>query len=289
MDCLELAIPPLPQFLTVGHGYWPVGMKHACRMFRVYDLLVVAGGCLYMTEEGKEYELREGDMLLLEPGRQHWGHRPVDEITEIYWVHFLHSDPVRRLPAGDVPWSRLLPQDTDRDLTPTPQYLYLPKHGKVQLAVLRPLLERMVELHRAFSLGSAVSLHAHLAEFFVRLQGAARGGQGSRSQLISEKAVDYLRRHAGEPFQAKRMEEELHFQFDYLSRCLKKHTGLSPLQYLNRLRIGRANELLENTDLTIQEIGDRVGVGNGNYFIRLYRRLTGMTPGEFRQSRQGRV
>ncbi|MDF2726061.1 MAG: transcriptional regulator, AraC family [Paenibacillus sp.] len=78
------------------------------------------------------------------------------------------------------------------------------------------------------------------------------------------------------------MEETLNFQYDYLTRCMKKHTGKTPVQYLQYLRIERAKSLLENTLLSIQEVGERVGMGTIGYFHRVFHAATGMTPGQYR-------
>lgn len=44
MLCLEFPIPPLPQFVTVGHAVWSPGDRHFARTFNVYDLLLVKRG-----------------------------------------------------------------------------------------------------------------------------------------------------------------------------------------------------------------------------------------------------
>jgi AraC-type DNA-binding domain-containing proteins len=75
------------------------------------------------------------------------------------------------------------------------------------------------------------------------------------------------------------------FSSYYLARCLKKYTGMSPLQYLHHLQVKRAKSLLENTGLSVAEIGRQVGIDNVNYFIRMFRKQTGMTPGQYRTAR----
>jgi AraC-like DNA-binding protein len=95
--------------------------------------------------------------------------------------------------------------------------------------------------------------------------------------------MDYLQQLGAQPFRGETMEEALHFQFDYITRCLKKHTGMTPLQYLHHLRIGKAKSLLENTSLTVQEIAEQVGFDSANYLIRLFRKMTGMPPGRYRE------
>lgn len=69
----------------------------------------------------------------------------------------------------------------------------------------------------------------------------------------------------------------------YLGRLFRKSTGLSPLDYLARLRAERAAALLANSDLPIARIGAEVGWPDPTYFARRFRTLSGLTPTEYRQ------
>lgn len=79
------------------------------------------------------------------------------------------------------------------------------------------------------------------------------------------------------------MEESLHFHFDYLTRCLKKQTGMTPLQYLRNIQLKRAKMLLETTELTDTEIGEHVGIEGQGYLNRVFRQITGMSAIQFRK------
>jgi AraC-like DNA-binding protein len=66
-------------------------------------------------------------------------------------------------------------------------------------------------------------------------------------------------------------------------QCFKEITGSSPLQYILKLRISNAQNLLENTDYTITEIANMVGYTNSLYFSRLFHKYIGMSPKEYRK------
>ncbi|TVY10441.1 helix-turn-helix transcriptional regulator [Paenibacillus cremeus] len=290
MDCLQLTIPPLPQFLTAGHSVWQAGMQHFPRTFGVFDLLLVCRGTLYMAEEGTAYEIGQGQMLLLEPGRAHVGSHPCEEPTEIYWVHFSHAGEVQHLPEKEVAWSAVVRQGTDADQNPVDQYLYLPKHGSVELKQMLPLLEEMLRLRSVLTMEHAIDLQLVLGRLLSQLQAGLRGSRkGSRSHAVSEQVKAYLEARLAEPYIAGQMVEELHFDVDYAARCLRKHTGLSPLQYHHVVRMGEAKRLLLQTALPVREIAARVGYGDYNYFIRSFRQTVGMSPGVFRHSAIGYV
>lgn len=282
MNCLELTIPPLPQLVTIGHSIWKPGQQHLSRSFDVYDMLFVMKGTLYITEDDVPFEITEGTMLVLEPNRLHVGHRPCERETEIYWIHMAHPAPVRTMNSEQIPWSVPFMKGSNLDVTPHRQVMYIPKFTGLHIPNILPFLKRLVELHESLSPATSLPLQMQLAGLLTELQTVVRLQYAPRSRILSDQTITYLQQHLTRPFDAKHMEETLHFHFDYLARCLKKHTGLSPLQYLHELQINKAKSLLANTGLSVSEIGMHVGIENTNYFIRLFRKKLGMTPGQYR-------
>lgn len=70
----------------------------------------------------------------------------------------------------------------------------------------------------------------------------------------------------------------------HFSRLFKKVTGASPHAYLAALRIERAQQLLATTDLSITEIGTRVGYASSSHFGKAFRQANGLTPRAFREA-----
>lgn len=70
----------------------------------------------------------------------------------------------------------------------------------------------------------------------------------------------------------------------HFARLFKKLTGLSPHNYLAGIRATRAQLLLAETDLSVTEIGARVGYLSGSHFTKAFRIATGATPREFRKA-----
>lgn len=74
-------------------------------------------------------------------------------------------------------------------------------------------------------------------------------------------------------------------QYHFL-RSFSRYVGLTPNDYLNRVRIEHSFELLGRTDWNIEAIASAVGYSSGSYFIKVFRKLTGQTPGQFRETQQ---
>ncbi|WP_197480008.1 helix-turn-helix transcriptional regulator [Paenibacillus swuensis] len=168
--------------------------------------------------------------------------------------------------------------------------MFLPKYIDVEVAELIPVLQSMLRIHSMINTGNALQLHIYMLDFLNRLQKQLQHSlKVTPSMKLNHQIKEYLSVNYKIPVKAQDLEEALHFHIDYLTRCLKKHTGLTPLQYLNYLRVEDAKSLLIHTDSKISVIAAQVGIENDNYFIRLFKKHTGYSPGEFRKGRQGSV
>ncbi|WP_308635163.1 AraC family transcriptional regulator [Paenibacillus silvisoli] len=288
MDCLQLPIPPLPQFVTVGHSVWRPGNQHFERNFPMYDLLLVVKGTFYITEDDTPYSIGAGNLLLLEPGRTHFGHRPCTEDSEIYWIHFYHPLPATPIASQQIPWTSILEPGTDADFLPRRQSLFLPKWAPFDPKPLLPVLRDMLDIQRKLNMENATRLHGLLVRLLEQLQQlTVQAAKPSRSLKLSRELEAFLTRFVKEPFSSESLEEAFHFNPEYLSRCLKKHTGKTPVQYIRHLKVEEAKRLLAASDMPVPVVAESIGIDDYNYFIRLFRETAGQTPGEYRRSRQG--
>lgn len=287
MDCLELQIPPMPQLLMIGHIKPREGTVHFERSFPVYDVIVVKQGAFYMTEDGVPYEIGEHCLLVLEPDRLHYGHLPCLPGTELYYLHFKHPAPLRTVAADEIQWTAVPPSVTHQDIEPSKQLMYIPKFGAIDTAELFPILEQMFQLHSRISLENQLPLQSLLGQLFVLLQKQLRARTLSRSQQLSEQMIQYLYSTSDKPFRLDDLSRRFNFHIDYLSKCLKKHTGMTPLQYANRIKIERAKSLLHQTGLPLKQIVANVGFADYNYFLRVFRQHTGISPAKYRSLRSG--
>ncbi|WP_135555140.1 helix-turn-helix transcriptional regulator [Paenibacillus cymbidii] len=96
--------------------------------------------------------------------------------------------------------------------------------------------------------------------------------------------IDFMETHLGEDLSLDLLADKLKISAPYLSTYFKEKTGTNFIDYLNSLRIRKAKQLLLHSDLKIHEISSRLGYQSVNSFIRMFKRLTGLSPGEYRKS-----
>ena len=76
----------------------------------------------------------------------------------------------------------------------------------------------------------------------------------------------------------EQMQERYHFSLSYLNRIFKKETGITIKQYILDRRMEKARKMLEQTDLTVTEVAERMGYESSAYFITSFRKYYGITP-----------
>ncbi|WP_436667694.1 helix-turn-helix domain-containing protein, partial [Latilactobacillus sakei] len=77
---------------------------------------------------------------------------------------------------------------------------------------------------------------------------------------------------------------ELHLNAVYLGQLFKQEVGRSFAQFLNDYRVDVAVDLLRDSDLDIGQIAEAVGYQNSSYFYKLFKKQTGMSPGDYRKA-----
>ncbi len=100
---------------------------------------------------------------------------------------------------------------------------------------------------------------------------------------IVQNTIDYVEQHFGENgLSVAQIADYLHFSPAYLNVLFRQEMKMTIKQYLSSYRLERARLLLEKDFYRITEIAERCGYGNANYFARVFRDATGMTPAEYR-------
>ena len=104
---------------------------------------------------------------------------------------------------------------------------------------------------------------------------AALRKQGKMYSAPIQKAIDYIGFHFTEDISLNTVADFVYLNRDYLSRQFKKEVGINFSEYLMRLRMNRANQLLETTNMRISDIALSVGITNMSYFSTVFHKSFG--------------
>ncbi len=99
-----------------------------------------------------------------------------------------------------------------------------------------------------------------------------------------DRILSYVKAHFAEDLSVQDVAGHFGYADAYFCRIFKQHFGKSFVSYLTDYRIERAKEKLGEKETNIREVGQTVGYADPNYFAKVFRRVTGMSPTEY-QSR----
>jgi AraC-like DNA-binding protein len=98
----------------------------------------------------------------------------------------------------------------------------------------------------------------------------------------TRRAISYLREHLSERVSLTRLAKVAGFAPGYFSKLFKRQEGMTLESYTQQLRLTRAKELLHNTQLSVERVGQLAGFGTRNHFHHVFRRAEGVTPLQYR-------
>jgi len=261
---------PLPfrlRGIGVGHPQEPVRRPHG---YPRHQWIQVRSGALKMVVGGREQVAPAGDGLYLRPDEAHSYVARGPEPALVDWMGFDGSGVEGIVAVGPLTAS----------------------------GVYR--LTGAVAVDRVFTLtwaaasdpgATGLRLSACVYELLMVLTEAAAGTGGSSVAAGLGRLQPVLEALAHRPAQAwdaATLAALVGVTPQHLGRLFRRSLGQSPLEYLGRLRLHRARQLLaERPDLRIHEVGAAVGYPDTNYFVRFFRAREGCTPGEFRALHTG--
>lgn len=123
---------------------------------------------------------------------------------------------------------------------------------------------------------------AHLVERYTDAAAEKTDARGGLPIRQLRKVEDYVREQLAEEISVKALAELVELSPFHFSRVFKQATGMTPLQFVTRERITRAQRLICESSRSLIEIGLEVGYSNPSHFAQVFRRVAGVTPTEFR-------
>jgi AraC-like DNA-binding protein len=108
-----------------------------------------------------------------------------------------------------------------------------------------------------------------------------RNKQETRPPVVLD-AMEYIQRRLGEPLKVSQLAHRANLSVDYFSKIFHLSTGQSPINYILQKKIERAQYLITTTEKQQGEIAELTGFENVQHFSRVFKRITGLTPGAYK-------
>jgi AraC-like DNA-binding protein len=176
-----------------------------------------------------------------------------DEITEILFEYLCNQQPDAQLPQSDPRSYDTSAQTSD----------YVARYRDMEL------WEKM-ELR-----GAMLMIMSH----FIRQAQPRVWTHNKRMKRV----LEHIHSHISDNVGVEELAEVASVSKPYFIKLFKQEFGASPVQYINNKKVERAQLLLFTSDKAVKEVAYTLGFSDQNYFIRLFRKVTGITPQEYRR------
>ena len=233
-----------------------------------FQLLYIAAGKAHFHFDGKEQIVTAGHMVLYRPKEPQKYEYYGEDQTEVYWVHFT---------GGNV--TNIL---RSYGLTDDKRVFYCGSGLDYQ-----NLFRTMINELQMCKENYAEMLEMYLRQIFIMLQRYfINASKTDNARVVEEidKATLYFNEHYSEDISIDEYAQNNHVSVSWFIRNFKHCTGSTPMQYILSKRIYNAEILLQDSAYNITEISEIVGYENPLYFSRIFKKVKGLSPSEYRKS-----
>ena len=262
---------PLLRGLTVAAaGYYPRATGHLRRRSKGSDQVIFiycVKGSGWCEVRGRRHVVHEGDLLVLPPGVPHAYGAADGQPWTIHWFHAV---------------GELVP-DYLRNLGVTPEKPLVWMGEDLRLIALFEEVQEVIEHDYAYvDLLHASHTLAHLLSLMVRVRRERGRGSLDTEQKVAQ-SVAYMKQHLDQPLRVGTLAALANLSPSRFTEVFREQTGSSPHQYLNRLRVHQACQLLDSTSLCLKEIAASLGYQDQFHFSRAFKAVQETSPREYRQ------
>lgn len=254
------------RLLVTDAGYFPHAAMHGrVRRFGATQAIVIlcAEGAGWCELDGVRHEVGAGEVLIIPPRLPHRYYADARQPWSIWWLHVTGADVPDLLTA--IGFSATQPTGT----------LINP------LAAI-DLAEQVCDALARDETSASLTVAAGAAWHLLAQLAAERDRRAVDDSEPVRLVQDHLRAHLGSTVNVPELAALAGFSTSHFSARFRAATGFSVIEYLKRLRMARARQLLITSNHSIAEIANAVGYSDPFYFSRQFASVNGVSPRDFR-------
>lgn len=274
----KLEEDPLTSMLHITDiGYYPKAKHHFRERkepINQYVFIYCIDGAGWYRIGEQEYTVSANQYFILPAGVPHAYASNKSSPWTIYWIHF----------KGIL--APFYAQEAGRPMDIQPEL-----HSRIstRINLFEEIFNTLKNGYSNENLRYAFSMfHFYLGtlRYVQQFRNAASDGQTEDENII-ELAIHYMKENMEKHLSLQDIADQIGYSPSHFSMLFKKRTGHSPLTYFNLLKIQQACLLLDTTDMKINQICYKIGIEDTYYFSRLFSKMMGMSPREYRKSTKG--
>lgn len=254
-------------------GFFPKVKYHYVQKERGVDycllLYCVAGKGWYEMDSHERVTIETNQFIILPPHVPYRFGADEENPWSIYWIHFEGKLAKEFVRYPLIP-SYILPGNTSR---------------------LQDRIELFEEIYDTFSMAyteeymihASMCLYPFLSSFLHLEPYRYHRSSAYQEQNFSTQVIHYMQENIGNNLTLEQLAGHFKYSASHFSALFQKETGYSPINYYIQLKIRKACQYIELTDLKLFEIAERVGFDEPAYFTRIFTKVIGISPSEYRR------
>ncbi|MGE5557625.1 MAG: AraC family transcriptional regulator [Bacillota bacterium] len=254
------------------------------------EICYVSAGKGYHLVGDRQYEVFKGDLFIINNDIRHTFFRESEEGLITCNIVFKPSF-LDRLLSGieDLNFSTLSTSFLFNDMTPGPAG---PGYLKLNLEEQKEFDVLVNNIYKEYTLkpnGYMSIIRAYMIQLIIKIvRSLAEKGKNSKEAAeknpLVENIIHYLKEHFAERFSLTGLVLKSFFSKGHLCKVFKEATGMTMSSYVQKLRIDEACKLISSTDMKMTDIAYKAGFSDYKSFYRLFKKVTGRRPAEYRQA-----
>ncbi len=248
------------------------------------EILMLEGGELIVTIEGREYTGRPGDIFFVNSGLLHTMYAQPGKNTlynaivfDPSFLSFQMYDYVQSHYLGPLLSGKIkFPEKLEK--------------AEVSFPALRCTLENVLSLNErrraCYQFETKLALLSMIMTMYkdnLFIAESERSSKISREQIAQIKDIlSYIQEHYQEKILLNDIASAMHLSPKYFSRYFKKQFGRSFTEYVNAFRVEQSLPMLENRKYSISDTALQNGFESLSYYVKVFKKIMGITPGEYR-------
>jgi AraC-like DNA-binding protein len=261
------------QLFITDIGFYPKAKFHYRQRFTgvsQHILIYCIDGKGWLHFKDKEHEIECGQFMIIPANLAHKYGSYEQDPWSIYWLHFKGSA------SGN--FAQLLSKQNT-------QFVSNINFSDERIRLFNNIYETLENGYSADNLGYINMCLWHFLSSFCYPDVFQIPFSKDQKDAI-DISVDFMQQHLHQTLTLQQLAAEVHISPSHYSALFKKKTGYPPLEYFNHIKVQKACQYLQFTNLQVKEIAYKLGINDPFYFSRFFSNVMGQSPLDYRNRKQ---
>lgn len=247
-----------------------------------WEMVYVDSGVVEISAGDKVHTLKSGDIAFHKPNEFHTIKTDSEHTANVFVISFVCSSVAMSYFKGKV---LSVPSKLKKHITSILNEIE-------QSFVLMSSGDFKLEIKENAPIGGQQMVRTYLEQFLILLVRDAQENktahffpnkESMENHLISQ-MIHFIEDNLYTNITVEEICDEMNYSRAYLSKIFKATTGFTILEYILNRKIMQAKKLIKENDYNFSQISDKLAFDNPHYFTRVFKRISGMTPSEYKNS-----